>query len=481
MIKKLLNKTRQMPVQVKASTAYVICSILQRCLSFVTLPLFTRLLTTEQYGQYSVYTSWSAVMSIFITLNLAFGSFNTAMVKFEKDRLGYVSAVQMVGVMMAGIFLAIYLPLQGTFNRLFEMPTVIVCVMIADLLGQLAVGCWNTLNRFQYKYKNVIALTLCVAVSSPTLAYFFVINSTEKGYARVLGYALVGIIAGAIIFASNLIRGRKPFAKEYWAYALRFNIPLIPYYLSQVVFNQSDRIMISHMAGTDKAGIYSVAYSLSLILTFVLNAINNSYVPWLYGKMREGTERENRSISNGIAMLMTTLLLGVIALAPEIIAIMAGEKYAEAVWVVPPVTMSLLLLFYSQLFINVQFFYEEKTMLVWGSVGAALLNVVLNWLLIPRFGYIAAGYTTLVSYIAFAVANYFTMSVVLKRQNKKNEAYDIRALAVIFLVFLALAFLAMALYRQPVIRFSIIGLTILMMAVKHKQVIAFVKKTILRK
>ena len=72
--------------EVKASSAYVICSVLQKCLSFITLPLFTRLLTRDEYGISTVYTSTMAVVIIFTTLNLPYGSFSPAMMKFEKDR-----------------------------------------------------------------------------------------------------------------------------------------------------------------------------------------------------------------------------------------------------------------------------------------------------------------------------------------------------------------------------------------------------------
>ena len=142
-----------------------------------------------------------------------------------------------------------------------------------------------------------------------------------------------------------------PLNKNFWRFALSFNIPLIPYYLSQVLFNQSARIMISNMVGLDEAGFYALAQNLALILTFVLNAINDSYVPWFYGKIKEGKEQENRPIATGIAILMAFLLMGIISLAPEFILVMAGSDYMDAVWIVPPVTMSVLLLFYSQLFV----------------------------------------------------------------------------------------------------------------------------------
>ena len=104
---KLKTKWDQIPIAVKVSIAYAVCSILQRCLSFITLPLFTRLLTTEQYGQYTIYQSWQGILSIILTLNLAYGSFATAMVKFEKDRDGYISAVEGICLLLSLIFMAI--------------------------------------------------------------------------------------------------------------------------------------------------------------------------------------------------------------------------------------------------------------------------------------------------------------------------------------------------------------------------------------
>lgn len=471
----LSNKWKSIPIQAKASVSYAVCSILQKSLSFFTLPLFTRLMSVEQYGQYSIYTSWSSILTIFITLNLAYGSFSTAMVKFEDDRPRYIAAIQNIVLMLSVVFLAIYLPFADAWNTLFELPTALVCLMVAEIVTHFSLMCWYGIKRFEFKYISVILLTLATAVAAPATAYFMVIGSEEKGYARIFGYALVSIAVGAALFVSNAVKGKGGFSKRYIRYALGFNIPLITYYLSQVVFNQSDRIMISHISGTDKAGMYNVAYSLATLLTFVLNAINNSYVPWFYGKIKQGKEAENRNVANGIALLMAFLLLGIIALAPEIIYVMAGEAYAQATWVVPPVAMSILLLFYSQLFINVEFYFEEKTLLIWGSVGSALLNVVLNAWLIPLFGFVAAGYTTLVSYVVFAVANYFTMRLILKKKGFKQEAFDLKSLILLFLLFTVLSFAAMALYSLPWIRYGIVAAVLLAAAILHKRVFAFVK------
>ena len=151
----MLKKWNAMPVAVKASAVYAVCSILQKCLSFLTMPLFTRLMTTAQYGQYMVYTSWSSILTIFITLYLAFGCFNTAMVRFEEDRDRYIAAIQGLCTVLAGIFLAIYLPFRTHWNRLFELPTGLVLLMVAEVVMTFSLSCWYGKLRFSIMVCNL--------------------------------------------------------------------------------------------------------------------------------------------------------------------------------------------------------------------------------------------------------------------------------------------------------------------------------------
>ena len=475
MINTIKEKWNKIPLTVKVSTSYAICSILQKCLSFITLPLFTRLLTTEQYGQYTIYSSWQGILMIFLTLNLAYGSFQTAMVKFEDRRSEYITSIQGICILLSVIFLALYLPFREMWNQLFELPTLFVLIMVSEIIFTTATQLWMERNRFEFKYKSVVAITLLTSILSPVLAYVLVSCTEEKGYARIIGYASINVIVGLIVFIQNTKRGKKLFNKEFWKYALGFNIPLLAYYLSQVIFNQSDRIMISHMTGTGEAAMYGVAYNLAMILTFVLNAINGSYVPWIYGKIKKGRGIENKQISIVLIILMGLMILCVIWFAPEIILIMAGKKYEAAIYVVAPVAMSLLLLFYCQLFINVEFYYEEKKMLVYGSVGAAILNIVLNYFLIPLFGFVAAGYTTLASYIVFALSNYYTMRLVLKKTNLPDNMYDYKALLWLFIVFMIVGFVGVALYENLVVRIIVALFVLVLMILNRNKFIVELK------
>lgn len=465
-----------MPSAVKASFWYTVCSILQRCISVFTVPLFTRLLSTEQYGLLALYQSWIGIIIIFTTLNLQYGSFNTAMVKYEEDRDTYISAISGLCLLLTCLWACIYFLLSSSINVLTGLPTFLMFVLLLETLATTILGFWTGKKRFDYQYKGFILVTLLMSVLSPILGIVMVTNVSieNRGSARILSNALIVIVIGVIFFIYNVLKGKKLFVKKYWKYALSFNIPLIPYYLSQVVFNQSDRIMISRMVGNDKAGIYSVAYQISIILSFVLNAINNSYVPWVYKKMKEKDYGGIDKATNIIAGLMAALLLGIVIIAPEIILIMGGQAYYEAIWIVPPVAATVLLIFYTQLFINIEFYFEEKNYLVAGSILSALVNIILNFLLIPKVGYIVAGYTTLISYLIFCLMNYFCMKKACQKNNidlHKARLYDYKFLIALFVFFAVTSGISMVLYNFLFIRYAIIASAIISLIGFRKKII----------
>ena len=280
-VKRLINpirKYREAPVALKASLAYVICSVLQKSLSFITMPIFTSILTKEEYGMYTVYMSWSALFTIIITLNLAYGSFGNAMLKYEKKRESYVSSIQGITFLFALLFLCIYLPFSSIFNKLLDLSTPLILLMVCEIVAVFGLECWLGLQKYKFKYIGVVIITLLMSILSPTLAYVLIKYAPyNKGVSRIVGYVLVTIVFGGCIFVYNIIKGKCVYSKEFWKYAFRFNLPLLVYYLSQVVFNASDKIMIKYLCadGYGDAAVYGVGYQIGLILTFVLNALNN--------------------------------------------------------------------------------------------------------------------------------------------------------------------------------------------------------------
>lgn len=462
--------------EAKASLAYTVCSILQRAISYLTLPIFARLLSTEEYGLQTVYQSTMALLLIFTSLQLPYGSFSPAMMRYEADRDGYVSAIIGLCTLLSGVFLSLYLPFRSFWNRWLNLPDSLIILMVFEMLAATVTTLWMGRLRFEYRYKPIVALSLLSAVFSSLIPLAAVLMSAHKGLARIFAHSFVVILTGLILSLHCFAKGRKFFDRAYWKYALGFNIPLVPYYLSQMIFNQSDRLMIDRFEGRSAAAQYGVAYSLAVVLNFVLNSINNSFIPWEYGNIKSGEPEKTKPVANAIAFLMAFLLLGIIALAPEIILVMAGEKYVPAIWVVPPVAMSLLFLFYTQLFGNVEFYHEEKMYLVLASLLSAITNVALNAVYIPKYGFVAAAYTTLFSFILFALCNYGMMKRTCQKHGMSANMYDYKTLILLALAFMSFGFVLMALYRYRLPRFTLIALVLAVLFVARRKVMALLQK-----
>ena len=104
------------------------------------------------------------------------------------------------------------------------------------------------------------------------------------------------------------------------------------------------------------------------------------------------------------------------AIAPELLKLFATEEYYDAVYLVPVISLSSYFTFLFTLFANVEFFFEANKFITMASITGAVVNVILNYILMPIFGYYAAGYTTLFCYILFSLGHYIFMRIVCKKK-----------------------------------------------------------------
>lgn len=477
-MRKLLEKYKNLPVAVKASGWYIVCNVIQNALGFITLPIFTRILTTEEYGLYTIYQSWMNIIVIFTTLNIQYGVFNTAMVKFEKDRERFISSMQGLTTVLSLIWLVVYIAAHKLWNTLFDLPTIVMLAMAFEMCFLPAKEFWCGKQRFEYKYKELVIFTLALTLLNPCICILAVLNADNRGVTRVLAAVAVNLCFYIVIYIYNFKKGKTFYDKAYWKYALEFGVPLIAYYLSQMVFNQSDKIMIQHMVGQDKAGIYGLVYSCSLVVTFVINSINSAFVPWKYGQMGEKKYKEIGRVSSFLSALILVVLMLVVLGGPELVKMIASKEYYEAIWIMPPVIGSLFFLFLSQLFINIEFYYEEKSYLVGGSILSAVINIVLNYFAIPKFGYIAAGYTTLAAYIVFALCNYYYMRKICKDKIGGESIYNMKVLFLLSVVCLICIAFAVLIYENAILRWGILGVILVLIMVNYRKIRKNLEKNI---
>ena len=297
---------------------------------------------------------------------------------------------------------------------------------------------------------------MIIIILKPILGILFVIKLQNKVNARILSIVVINLIFYSLLFICQIREGKKFYIKKYWISALKFNIPLIPHYLSGTILSVSDRIMIGRMAGDDKAGIYSLAYSLSMIMIIFNSVIFQTLEPWLYKKLKENQTGEFSKIMYPSLIGIAILNLIVIGFAPEIIKIFAPKEYYEAVWIIPPVAMSVYFMFSYTFFAVFEFYYEKPKYIAFATAFAAILNIVLNYIGIKKFGYLAAGYATLICYIIYSGMHYFFMRKICKNFLKNIKVYDLRKLMIISGVFINTALIFLSSYNNIILRYILI-------------------------
>lgn len=468
---KYIVKYESLPAQMKASFWFLICSFLQKGISSITTPIFTRLLDASEYGKFSVFNSWLGIVGIFVSLNLSAGVYCQGLVKYEKERNIFSSSLQGLAFTLTIVWAAIYLLFKDFWNDFFSLTTVQMLAMILMIWSSNAFGFWASEQRVRLSYVKLVIVTLLVSVAKPAIGIVFVINAEDKVTARILGLALVEMVGYSGLFVSQMLRGRKFFSAYYWRYALLFNLPLIPHYLSQTVLNNSDRIMIDRMVGESEAGIYSLAYSVSLIMTLFNSALGQTLAPWMYQKIKDRRAKDIEPVAYiSLAMIAGVNVL-LIAFAPEIVALFAPKSYYAAIWVIPPVAMSVYFMFAYDLFAKFEFYYEKTKFIMMASVIAAMLNIALNYIFIHLFGYIAAGYTTLFCYMAYSVGHYVFMRKVCKTCMNGVKIYSTIELLKLTMIFLTTGFIFLLTYNHIAVRYLFVTGLGLMMIVKRKYIL----------
>ena len=467
-----IKKYKECPVTVKAAFWFLICGFIQRAITLITTPIFTRLLSTSEYGDFNVYQSWHGIILILASLNLASGVYLRGLVKYEDNREEFTGSLQ-------GLFFAIFLTVSllcsifmKPLESFLELDMGFIYVMLLDILVATAFHYWSSYQRVEYKYRNLVIVTVINAICKPLAGIICILIFKEyKLEARIFSMVAVDVLTFGKFFLDFFKRPKFLVSTKYWKYALAFNLPLVPHYLSQIVLASSDKIMIKKLIGSSESGIYGLAYSAASVLIILNTAIINTLTPWMYQQIKKKNYGDIKKNTTVILVLVAFANFMLVTLGPEAIRIFAPEDYNDAIWVIPPVAASTYFIFMYSLFANFEFYYEKTKYMMIASVSGALLNLGLNYVFINIYGYYAAGYTTLACYILYCLGHYLLMRRINKKQMGGIKVYSARNILLISLVFVLACGSMLWIYPYTIIRVLILILLILVGILFRKKII----------
>lgn len=418
-----MSKTRGNPK--KASLGYTIGNYCIRGIGFLTLPIFSRLLSTADFGLYNTFASYEGILFIIIGIALH-TSFKNAFLKYKDGFRDYIA--DCVGLCVAnGIIFLI-----GTLVVSLVIPSLSVqyaVLMTAGSFSTAIIAYYNAYLSIYYQSGSYIKIAGINAVGNVVLSFILILTvfQNERGMGRIYGKTLP-IVFISVYLIHRLWKTNKPcFRKEYLRFAVYYSLPLVPHGLSQVLLSSSDRIMISKMIGNAEAGVYSFAFTLSSIVGVTYSSLEQVFSPWFYEAFQSKRFGDIRRNANSYLFSMSLLTIIVMLVCPEATLLIGSARYEGAIALAVPVMLGGYFSFLYSFAAVVEYYHEKTRYIAMGTLFAAVVNVILNFLCISHWGYTAAAYTTLFTYFLYFVFH----CMIAGRIMGGRKLYNIRFFAVV--------------------------------------------------
>lgn len=444
---------------VKSSLWYMIGNFFIKGVAFLTIPIFTYIMTVEEYGLVNNFLAIASIFTVFIGLSLH-GAINNANFAFKDDIKGFMSSVLFLSSLSFAFIIItgniLYFFKDSYFNL---SQTIFNWMMIYSYANFIIsyISAYFTINVAYFKFLLLSILSTFLNIGF-SLVFVLVIFKGNSYFGYIVGGSIGLAIIGIIIYIAIMVRGRTLIKKKYWIFALEICLPLIPHSLAGITLTQFDRIMINSYLGSFDAGIYSYIYNLGIVLSVVWLSSNRAWVPWFYEKMSKGEENNIKQTANYYIILFGALTLICMLILIDVAKIMAPSEYVEGIPLIVPILLAYFFQFLYSFPVNAEFYVKKTKYIAIGTVASVLINIILNIIFIPRYGYIAAGYTTLVSYLFLFIFHYELAKRLIGKQ-----LFDTKMIITSTVIMVCMSFINIFLIDYTFLRYGVVILLVVIL------------------
>lgn len=438
---------------IKAGALYTVGNVFIRGINFFTIPIFTRLMLPEDYGIYSVFMSYAAIFTIII--NLAYHTnLKNAKYDFLEEFENYSATC--FHLIYFGFVALLFFGWCAKLIGIINVSYFLLFFILMESFSQASVSYYVTYLSIKVQTASYLFISFLYSILSLLLSICFIKISLLGSAAenRILGVVLPNVLVA--LYITWFYRKNKNFRKlkQFFKYGCKISIPLLPHAFAQIILSQFDRLMISKMVSFSSAGIYAFAANISSILMILALSFDIAWEPWFFNKMDSIEYNLIRKKSTIYLLFFLMLAIGLVLISPEIVFFLAPKEYKESIYLAIPLIGAVFFIFMYYLPSGIEYFYKKTFYISIGTVSAALLNVVLNYFMIKKIGYMAASYTTEFCYIAYFI---FHILIAIKIIGKEKfcKIFNIIFFIVVIFVFLIVSIIAILFAQNVIIRWSI--------------------------
>lgn len=381
--------------------------ICTQCISFFMLPLYTSVLDKDEYGTADLIITYVALLYPIVGLQLEQGLFRILLdYRDNKDNTkALFTTVLLCNIVQVIAFSILFVPLTFfvKYNYIVFLCPLVIIQTLQGTLMQFSRG----VNRTDiYTIGGLINAILHVGLN------VLLIGILKVGLTGLL-YSIIIAGIGSSLFIMIKLRiwdyyDSKLFNKEELKSVAKYSIPLIPNQLAWWVINASDRTVVSFFLGTGANGLYAVANKFSSVYITFYNFFNMSWTESVSLSFNDKDRDEyiNRMI-NIFFNLISAVCLGIIACMPFVFPILVpNHSYKAAYYQIPILMIAVFFQAFQGLYSSIYVALKKTKEIAKTSIFAAIINIVVNILLIKIIGLYAASVSTLVAFLAMALYRY---------------------------------------------------------------------------
>lgn len=393
---------------------YFSASFAQKALAVITLPIFTRLFTRADYGIVSVFQANLGILTILISLN-SFASVGRYYYENKDDYREFLGTTfSLVGLILL-LLIPLYLIFYGNMIELTDLPGLLPLYLLIICIFEIVMKIYIQILIPRKKSREYALINVIRGYSAVGLAIILVMSlSSDRYRGQIWSKLIIGALVTGYILYKIIPLARFTFNWKHIKFIGSYSIPLMPYALSGVILSQFDRIMINKSIGEESAGLYSLGYNVGMIIVMVITATTSAHTPDFYKFMNNREYCRLDALVRKIFSFYCLSALGLILFAKEIVFFLADKKFHPGLIVVPWVVIGYI--FYGMFTVYGRYFgFLKKTYFNSINVLASgILNIVLNAIYIPKYGYVAGAYTTAISYAVMFLLTWLVARFILK-------------------------------------------------------------------
>ena len=387
-----------------------------KALSFISIPVYTRLLTVEDYGVVNVFMSFVGIVAVLLTLSseVSIGRYYYD-AKSEEDFKRFVgTSLRLTGIIL-GVMTLLFIVGLNIIAKVIGMPPRLTLCLVPVALFNITNSVFTQIYNPQLQSKKIAIVSSVQCYLAFILSVVCIILIKDEKY---YGYIYGNIIA-MVLLGAYMVKQIKPyyancFDKSYIPYILKYCLPHIPDTLSGLVLAQFSKIFMGNNQGYSLAGSYSLVVNIAVLMAVVIQITNNSWVPYYYRYMNA---KDYKSINNDFNLIWRLTLIAAIGLSlfgSEIAELLAKNDFWGQLQLLPLLVTGYVFHQWAYVYLrNVE--YSRRMM--WNTYAymfSGTVLVILNVLLVPRFHGFGAAIATLISYVALFLFAYVTNRHVIK-------------------------------------------------------------------